>query len=217
MAGVQLYNVHQQVSEADVASLRWLADDVSRSFFKSSINVDVRWGIPSASEAAEPKLDIEPLSKEMKARLQSAVMSITSHDFTQAKKDLAPLFDIEHEEASKLYVKVLQKLGDPNWETIARKINRVSTDTLFVPAGSTESRDGTSVVILHQSLSKSLGYNAPRCVIQYVIHHEYLHMHFETDPCDPHPQLFRRFDQCFPQRKRCISWLKKNHFTTLED
>jgi hypothetical protein len=211
------YNVHQEVSEADVASLRWLADDVSRSFFKSAITVDVRWGIPSASEAAEPKVDIEPLNTEMKTRLQAAVTSIKKHDFNQAKKDLEPLFRIGHEEASKLYVKVLQKLGDPKWETIARDINRVSTDTLFVPAGSTESRDGALVIIVHQSLSKSLGYNAPRCVIQYVLHHEYLHMHFQTDPVDPHPQLFRRFDKCFPQRQRCISWLKKNHFTTLED
>jgi hypothetical protein len=214
---VPCFNVHQQVSEADQASLLWLADDVSRSFFNSTIDLTVCWGIPSASEAAEPKLDFGPLSPILKANLLSALESMRCNNYEKAKVSLEPLVNINHSEASKLYVKVLQKLNDPSWEIVAKRINRVCNDTLYVPAGSTESRDGKEIIIVHQSLSKSVGYDAPKCVIKYVIHHEMLHKRFGTDPSDPHPTLFRRFDACFPQRKRCISWLEKYHFTTLEE
>lgn len=216
MVGVQLYNVHQQVSEADQASLLWLAEDVNRCFFSSKIDLTVLWGIPSASEADEPKMDIGALSDDLKKNLQFALNRMACNDYKQAKTALLPLVQINHIEASKLYVKVLQKLNDPSWEDVARTINKVSTDTLYVPAGSTESRGGKEVIIIHQSLSKSIGYDAPKCVIQYALHHEMLHKRLGTDPSDPHPQVFRRLEACFPERKRCVRWLKKHLFTTLE-
>lgn len=211
-----VYNVHQQVSEADQASLRWLADEVNRCFFSSKIDLTVLWGIPSASEAAEPKMDIGALSDDLKKSLQFALNRIACNDYIRAKDALVPLVEINHIEASKIYVKVLQKLDDSSWEDMARTINRVSTDTLYVPAGSTESRDGKEVIIIHQSLSKSIGYDAPKCVIRYALHHEMLHNRLGTDPLDPHPQVFRRLESCFPERKRCVRWLKKHLFTTLE-
>ncbi|MHC5194954.1 hypothetical protein ACYSUW_14465 [Pseudomonas frederiksbergensis] len=211
-----LYNVHQQVSEADQASLLWLADDVNRSFFGSTIDLTVLWGIPSASEADEPKMDIDTLSDGQKKSLQFALSRMACNDYSQAKDALLPLVDIKHPEALKLFVKVLQKLGDSSWEQIAKTINRVSTDTLYVPAGSTESRGGKEVIIIHQSLSKSIGYDAPKCVIRYALHHEMLHKGLGTDPSDPHPPVFRRLEACFPERKRCVRWLKKHQFTTLE-
>ncbi|MGE8063959.1 hypothetical protein [Pseudomonas sp. NPDC089569] len=211
-----LYNVHQQVSEADQASLRWLAEDVNRCFFSSKMDLAVLWGIPSASEADEPKMEIDGLSDDLKINLQFALDRMAGNDYLQARSALLPLVEIKHIEATKLYVKVLQKLDDSSWENVARTINKVSTDTLYVPAGSTESRDGKEVIIIHQSLSKSIGYDAPKCVIRYALHHEMLHRLLGTDPSDPHPPLFRRLEACFPERKRCVVWLKKHLFTTLE-
>ncbi|MDF9778815.1 hypothetical protein [Pseudomonas baetica] len=214
--GVPLFNVHQQVSEADQASLRWLAEEVNRCFFGSKMDLPVVWGIPSASEADEPKMDIGALSDDLKKNLQVALNRMACNDYIQARDALLPLVENKHTEASKLYVKVLQKLDDSSWEDVARSFNRVSTDTLFVPAGSTESRDGKEVIIIHQSLSKSIGYDAPKCVIRYALHHEMLHKRLGTDHSDPHPQVFRRLEACFPERKRCVRWLKKHLFTTLE-
>lgn len=214
--GARRFNIHETISEADELSLDRLADDVSERHFRAPSRPTVRWGIPSASEADEPKLKAEALSTEQLADLEIAVSFFTNNDFERARVALMPFVELNHEEASKLYIRTLQRLRYPNWDEVAKRINRVSTDTLFVPAGSTEVVDGEKVVLIHQGLSKSLGHDAPRCVIRYVIHHEFLHEYLNTSPEDPHPKIFRRFDRSFPERARCVSWLHKHGFSTID-
>lgn len=215
--GALRFNIHQTVSAADEAALARLAADVSRSYFRADIPVAVRWGIPSASEADEPKLDVEHLSPALQEALEAAIYAFHRRDYEKARELLFPFVALKHREASKLYVKTLQKLRSPNWDVVAKQINRVSTDSLFVPAGSTEIRDGEKVILVHQGLSASLGHSAPSCVIRYVVNHEFLHIHLQTEADDPHPPLFRRFDKCFPQRARSITWLQTHGFTTIDD
>lgn len=215
--GAHRFNIHQQVSVEDIGMLASLASEVSLANFRTSIDIDVGWGIPSASEADEPKMALTDLTILQKHQLELAVTLFFSGCFEEARDMLEPFVAAGHEEASKLYVKILRKLRSPDWKKVAEIVNRVSTDTLYVPAGSTEVRNNKQVILIHQSLSKSIGYDAPKCVIKYVLHHELLHINLGTDPLDPHPPLFRRFDSSFPERNRSIRWLQKNHFSTIED
>lgn len=215
--GAPRYNIHETVSAADEAALSRLAADVSKCYFRAAIPIEVHWGIPSASEADEPKLIVDDLSPKQMHDLELAILAFHHRKYEEARDRLEPFVNARHAEASKLYVKTLQKLRCPNWDVIAKQINRVSTDSLYVPAGSTEVRDGTSVILVHQGLSASIGQNAPKCVVRYVVHHEFLHIHLGTDALDPHPPLFRRFDKCFPQRARAIDWLQAHNFTTIDD
>lgn len=215
--GALRFNIYQTVSAADEAALARLAADVSKSYFRADIPVAVRWGIPSASEADEPRLDVGNLSPTLQKSLEAAIYSFHRGEYENARVLLLPFVELKHLEASKLYVKTLQKLRSPDWDVVAKRINRVSTDSLFVPAGSTEVRDGEKVILVHQGLSASLGHSAPSCVVRYVVNHEFLHIHLQTDAEDPHPPLFRRFDKCFPQRTRSIKWLQAHGFTTIDD
>ena len=214
--GATRYNVHETISSADELFLSQTAAEVSECHFRSPNLITVRWGIPSASEADEPKLAPGELTQTQLSQLEAAVLLFMKKDYEQARTALEPFVSINHEEASKLYIKVLQKLRVPGWDLIAQRINRVSTDTLFVPAGSTEVIDGEKVILIHQGLSKSLGHDAPRCVVRYVVHHEILHEHLGTIPEDPHPLLFRRLDKSFPERARAVAWLQKHSFSTIE-
>lgn len=214
--GVRRFNIHEQISSADELFLARLAADVSECHFRSPNLIDVRWGIPSASEADEPKLTAGDFTQAQLDALEAAVVLFVKQDYVQARVALEPFVEVGHEEASKLYIKVLQKLRAPGWDETAKRINRVSTDTLFVPAGSTEVIDGRKIIIIHQGLSKSLGHGAPRCVIRYVTHHEMLHEHLGTSSDDPHPPLFRRFDRSFPERHRSVGWLQKHGFSTID-
>lgn len=215
--GALRFNIHQQVSTEDVSVLARIAAEVAHSNFRSTFETEVRWGIPSASEADEPKLALTHLTPSQKLDLEGAVTCFFNKQFADAKERLEPFVSVGHEEASKLYVKVLRQLRSPDWKKVAELVNRISKDTLYVPAGSTEYRDGKQVILIHQGLCKSIGHDAPKCVIKYVVHHEYLHINLGTDPSDPHPALFRRLDASFPERSRSIRWLQKNHFSTIED
>lgn len=214
--GARRFNIHEQISSADELFLARLAAEVSECHFRAPNHISVRWGIPSASEADEPKLHPGDLTQAQVSDLEAAVVLFVKQDYEAAKNALEPFVAFNHEEASKLYIKVLQKLRVADWDKIARRINRVSTDTLFVPAGSTEVIDGQKVILIHQGLSKSLGHNAPRCVVRYVTHHEMLHEQLGTSPEDPHPPLFRRLDRSFPERARTIAWLQKHSFHTID-
>jgi len=215
--GARRFNIHETVSAADQAVLTRLAAEVSRDYFRTECPIDVLWGIPSASEASEPKADLDSLSPSQLQDLELAIKAFHAGDFTAARDKLKPFVDVRHVEASKLYVKTLQKLRTPDWDQVAKQINRVSTDTLYVAAGSTEMRDGKSVVLIHQNLSASLGQSAPKSVLRYVLHHEFLHIYLGTSAEDPHPQLFRRFDKCFPGRAKAIAWLQSHNYSTIED
>ncbi|MGP0171181.1 hypothetical protein ACSVIJ_04785 [Pseudomonas sp. NCHU5208] len=215
--GARRFNIHETVSTADEAVLARLAAEVSRNYFRTECPIDVLWGIPSASEASEPKPNLGSLNPTQLQDLESAIRAFHSGDYSSARDMLKPFVDIRHVEASKLYVKTLQKLRAPDWDQVAKQINRVSTDTLYVAAGSTEMRDGKAVILIHQNLSSSLGQSAPKSVLRYVIHHEFLHIHLGTCAEDPHPQLFRRFDKCFPGRAKAIAWLQAHNYSTIED
>lgn len=214
--GARRFNIHEQISSADELFLARLAAEVSECHFRSPNLIDVRWGIPSASEADEPKISAGDLTDVQLQSLEAAVVLFIKQDYASARTALEPFVELGHEEACKLYIKVLQKLRIPDWDLIAKSLNRVSTDTLFVPAGSTEVIDGKKTILIHQGLSKSLGCDAPRCVIRYVTHHELLHEHLGTSADDPHPPLFRRFDRSFPERSRSIRWLQKHSFSTID-
>ncbi|QPH46876.1 hypothetical protein IYR97_24090 (plasmid) [Pseudomonas fulva] len=214
--GVRRFNIHEQISKADEEYLSRLAAEVSGCHFRAPNLIAVRWGIPSASEADEPKLQPGQLTKAQLEDLELAVTLFVKQNYQEARAALEPFVEMNHEEASKLYIKVLQKLRVPDWDKIARRINRVSTDTLFVPAGSTEVIDGQKIFLIHQGLSKSLGHDAPRGVIKYVIHHEMLHEHLGTCAENPHPPLFRRLDRSFPERARSVQWLQKYSFSTID-
>ncbi len=215
--GARRFNIHETVSAADQAALTRLAADVSRDYFRTDCPIEVLWGIPSASEASEPKPELDSLSPSQLHALELAIRAFHTGDYISARERLKPFVDIRHVEASKLYVKTLQKLRAPDWDQVAKQINRVSTDTLYVAAGSTEMRDGKSVILIHQNLSASLGQGAPKWVLRYVVHHEFLHIHLGTSAEDPHPQLFRRFDKCFPGRGKAIAWLQGHNYSTIED
>ncbi|MBM5458783.1 hypothetical protein H8F21_14540 [Pseudomonas sp. P66] len=214
--GARRFNIHEQISSADELFLARLAAEVSECHFRAPNLIEVRWGIPSASEADEPKLEPGRLTKAQLADLEAAVNLFVNRHYHDARTALEPFVDMNHEEASKLYIKVLQKLRVPDWDKTARRINRVSTDTLFVPAGSTEVIDGQKVFLIHQGLSKSIGHDAPRCVVKYVIHHEMLHEQLGTSADNPHPPLFRRLDRSFPERVRSVRWLQKHSFSTID-
>jgi hypothetical protein len=206
------------VSVADVCSLQKTADEISRKFFKNTVQIKVRWGIPSASEPGEPETDIASLSKPDRERLMRAVIHFNGHRYQQALEELKPLVENGQRESSQLYLKTLIKLDDPSWPEVARKINRLYTGTLYVAPGSTEQReDEEPCILIHPTLSSSAGESAPKYVIGYVIFHEMLHKWWDTTPEDQHPPLFRRMDKTFPDRKKAIRWLQENNFTTIED
>lgn len=213
--GARRFNIHELISSEDELYLARLAQEISECHFRAPTPLLVRWGIPSASEADEPKLNASQLSKSQLADLEVALSLYVQRNFEGARQALEPFVELKHEEASKLYIKVLQRLKVPNWDQRAKEINRVSDDTLYVPPGSTEVIQGETVILIHQSLSKSLGMDAPDYVLRYVTHHEMLHQLLGTSADDPHPLLFRRIDGSFPQRRQAIEWLHKHGFTTI--
>lgn len=205
------------VSEKDEALLHRIYREVNRCHYSGKINTPVRWEIPSASEAPEPPRKLSTLtSQEMKCILM-AVKAYECQDFDGAKRLIRPFTGIGVTDADQLYIRILMAANDPSWADVARQINTVSADTLFVPAASTEVVDRVEIIYVHPALSKSAGYNAPRYVLRYVLFHEFLHKFLNTAPDDPHPELFRTMEKAVPERAKAIAWLQAHQFSTVED
>lgn len=211
-------SILEAVSLKDVEYLQRLADEINKKYFKGHVTTPVRWGIPSATEQNPPSLDIASLTDEERDSLVRAITFYNTNKFESAKAELAPLVERGQKEATKLYMKVLKRLRDDAWIDLARQINRVCTDTLFVAPGSTEIQDenGASILV-HPSLSRSAGLAAPRYVLGYVLFHEQLHSWLGTTADQPHPPTFRKIEATFPDRAKAIRWLALNNFTTIED
>ncbi|MAG64936.1 MAG: hypothetical protein CMK74_03560 [Pseudomonadales bacterium] len=205
------------VSEKDEALLHRIYREVNRCHYSGKIDIPVRWEIPSASEAPEPPPKLSTLTAQEMKRIVLAVKAYETHDFDSAKKLILPFTGIGVTDADQLYIRILMAANDPSWSDVARKINKVSSDTLYVPAASTEVVDRVEVIYVHPALSKSAGYNAPRYVLRYVLFHEFLHKFLNTSPDDPHPELFRRMEKAVPERAKAIEWLQAHHFSTVED
>ncbi|KZN20610.1 MULTISPECIES: M48 family metallopeptidase [Pseudomonas] len=205
------------VAEHDSALLSRLCASVNQTYFSGKISIAARWDVPSASESPEPVLDISKLSQTQLAGLTKAVEAFAKRNFEAAKALIIPLAQQGIREASHLYVRCLMELKDPSWSEAAKRLNKVCTDTLIVPAGSTEIVDGAEYIHIHPALSKSAGYNAPRYVIRYVLFHEQLHKFMRTSPSNPHPPLFKEMEQACTDRPEAIAWLQKHQFSTIED
>lgn len=211
-------NILDAISEADTDMLQRVAEEVNSKFFKGTITIKVRWGIPSASESREPQSDIQSLPQQDLDRVVVALQHFQKGEYEAARDQLKPLVERGLREPSQLYQKVLMRLKDESWPDVARKINRLHTDTLLVAPGSTEMTQGEELAILiHPLLSASAGNSAPKYVIAYVIYHEMLHIWWKTTPDNPHPPLFRRMDKTFPDREKGLRWLRAASFTTIED
>lgn len=211
-------NIIDAISEADNRTLQRIAAEVNTKFFRNLVTTQVCWGIPSATEPGEPTTDIAHLDEIQMAQLAKAVQHFNHNRFDEAKRALEPFVQIGQRECSQLYLKCLIRLDDPNFKAIAAKINKIYSGSLSVAAGSTEQREDEPVMIrIHPALSASAGNSAPHYVIGYVTFHEYLHKWWDTTPENPHPQIFRRMDKTFPDRKKAIRWLQDNNFTTIED
>jgi len=205
------------VAEADSALLSRLCTIVNQTHFGGKLSIDARWEVPSASESPEPKLDISKLSKVQVAELTKAVQAFADRDFGKAKELIIPFAQQGISEASHLHIRCLVELKDPTWSDVAAHYNRVCTDSLIVPAGSTEIVDGIETILIHPALSKSTGYGAPRYVLRYVLYHEQLHKFLDTSPDNPHPDIFRDMEQACKDRQLAIQWLQKHQFSTIED
>ncbi|WP_143196532.1 hypothetical protein [Pseudomonas aeruginosa] len=210
-------NVLRQVSPDEQLNLERLADEVNRSYFGNSINIRPRWGIPSACESPEPKTEINHLSPQELKDLQAGVEAYHKKDLQQAKTLLEQFSPNGPRDAALLYVRVLTLLKDPTWPDVAKSVNRVCDDTIYVAPGSIEMVSGEESLLVHPILSRSAGNGAPIFVIRYIIHHEMVHKFLSTSSTDPHPEAFRRLDACARDRSRALQWLRKNHFTTIED
>lgn len=205
------------VAEPDSALLSKLCTFVNQTYFSGKISIAARWDVPSASESPEPVLDLKKLNKQQIAELTSAVEAYAQRQFERAKNLIIPFAQQGIREASHLYVRCLMELKDPSWSEAAKRLNKVCTDSLIVPAGSTEIVDGAETILIHPALSKSAGYGAPRYVIRYVIFHEQLHKFMGTSPSNPHPPLFKEMEQACTDRPLAIEWLQKHQFSTIED
>jgi len=211
-------NILDTLSDKDVQYLQRVSDEVNQRFFKGHVNIEVRWGIPSACELTEPPSKLNELNPEQVARLTTACQLFHALKFEAAKEMLLPLVEIEQKESCQLYVKVLMHLKDESWPDVAKRVNRLYTDTLYVAPGSTEQReDEPPCILIHPALAPSASGRAPKYVAAYVIFHEQLHCWLQTSPEDPHPKVFRRMDGTFPGRPKAIKWLQENNFTTIED
>jgi hypothetical protein len=210
-------NVLLQVSSDEQINLERLADEVNRAYFGGSIEIRPRWGIPSACESPEPVTDIQSLQPKELADLKLGVEAFHKKDLKAAKELLAQFSPDGPRDAALLYVKVLTLLKDPTWLDVAKKVNRVCDDTIYVAPGSIEMVDGDEFLLVHPILSKTAGQGAPVFVIRYIIHHELTHKFLGTSSVDPHPEAFRRLDACARDRSKALEWLRKRHFTTIED
>lgn len=206
-----------KVSEHDADLLQRMGFEVSRLYFGGSINTPVRWTIPSASESPEPKLDIAHLSPDDLESLTMAVQAFSDRQYDRAKELILPFTSRGMREANQLYVRILMDSKDSSWPDAAKKFNRLCTDSLYVPAGSTEVIDGVQWLLIHPALSRSNGYNSPRYVLRYVIFHEMLHGFLNTSHADPHPAIFRKMEAAIQDRGRAVEWLRRHHFSTIED
>lgn len=211
-------NILDTLSDKDVQYLQRVAEEVNQRFFKGNVDIQVRWGIPSACEMTEPPSKLHELNPEQLTRLAAATKLYHALKLEAAKEMLKPLVEIEQKESCQLYVKILQQLKDESWPDIAKRVNRLYTDTLYVAPGSTEQReDEPPYILVHPALAPSASGRAPKYVVAYVIFHEQLHCWLQTSPEDPHPKVFRRVDGTFPGRHKAIKWLQANNFTTIED
>lgn len=211
------FDILSSISAEDEDLLQRIAKDVNKKHFSGGIDLAIRWGIPSASEISEPKIDVKDLSHEEKLQLVHGVQLFFARKLDEAKRTLKPLMDKGQREAAQLYVRVLMLMRDPTWPDVAKRINSVCVDTIFVPPGSTEIIDGVKVILIHPTLSQSAGHSAPRYALRYVAFHEMLHGWMDTSDDEPHPPAFRRLDSIFPGRDRAVTWLKRNRFSILED
>lgn len=205
------------VAEPDSALLSRLCSSVNQTYFAGQLSIAARWDVPSASESPEPVLDITKLTQQQLAGLTNAVQAFQDRRFESAKELVIPFVQQGIREASHLYVRCLMELKDPTWCDVAKRLNKVCTDSLIVPAGSTEIVDGEETILIHPALSKSSGYGAPRYVIRYVLFHEQLHKFVDTRPANPHPEIFRNMERACIDRPLAIEWLQKHQFSTIED
>lgn len=206
------------VSTKDTDYLQKVAAEVNKRHFNGEVTITTRWGIPSASEQAEPESDFSNWNTQEREQLVRAIGLFNKRKFNETKAELIPLLAKGQREVSQLYLRVLIHLRDDSWQALAKTINRASTDTLFVAPGSTEQRgDSGAVILVHPSLSDSAGMGAPKYVVGYVMFHEMLHEWMGTSPDNPHPIEFRAIDKTFPDRAKAIVWLQSNNFTTIED
>lgn len=210
-------NVIRQVSPDEQISLELLADEVNRSYFGNSISIRPRWGIPSACESPEPKTCIEHLSPTEMRDLKAGVEAFHKKNLQDAKQLLEQFVPNGPRDAALLYVRVLTLLKDPTWPDVAKSVNKVCNDTIYVAPGSIEVIEGEEALLVHPILSKTGGNGAPVFVVRYIVHHEMVHKFLGTSANEPHPEIFRRLDSCARDRVRALEWLRKHRFTTIED
>lgn len=203
-------------TESDQLQLRQAFNTINRERFDNQLKITARWAIPSAVEPRDPSAELKLLPEEEQLQVASAMQAYAERNFEKAKELLKPLCHYELRAIIGLYTSSIRHLKEDIWFNTSQSIWVNDPDSLAPAAASIEVKDGVEQILVHPALS-SLGLNAPKYVVNYVLHHECLHKVLDTTSYNPHPPIFRRMEKLAPRRESAVEWLRKHRFSTIED
>lgn len=205
-----------QPTEKDHLLLQQSLAAINKERFNDQLTIKARWDYPSAVEPRDPSEEIKLLPLDEQHQVAEAIQAYAERDFKRAKKLLQPFCHYELRQIIGLYTSTLRHLKEPIWFNTSQSIWLNNPEAIAPAVASIEVRNDVEEILVHPGLS-SIGYKAPRYVINYALYHEGLHKILGTKHYNPHPALFRRMERLAPRRECAIAWLRKHRFSTIED
>jgi hypothetical protein len=205
------------IGKVEEEKLQLAFDRVNNRYFNKSIVSKISWGVPQSGigrVAFAPKDDGN--LDGVKEAVSVASKFANSGDYVAAINALIPLADSGNDTCMKAIITISSKANLTDIFSYWSKKRNSPANILCLPsASSIEKIKGEwGHIRVHPNLSLP---RTPPKVLKYVIYHEMLHEHLDSDPSEPHSEIFLKHEKLFAYGADSREFLRKKGYSVHND